>query len=309
LWNSGRTNVHLSAEEQKDLYEKGIRPAVEALHEDTTDWPASYEDEDWRAQRISDGSSFRVPLSEWCLPLFGDHLREELKSRHVDWADGLKFLHQVRAVAHHRPGENHRTALTGFLTEVGLPSILNDDANASDNDDDDDNWWIDVGLEISCPQYCLEWRTASHASVVERALRMSPHHSKEITSLANSNYSLDISSHLVDVAGCRIESGVGSCGPYNATYFRMHTTNKSPHDPHGYFHGKTIKGRDILKTEAAPAFCRELYGEYTNSAQRDDSNARIEVRVPLRYSFRVFRSFPEALILDSLLAFPRVAWW
>jgi hypothetical protein len=308
LWHSGRANVHLSAEEQKDLYEKGILPAVEALGEDTAHWPATYRDENWRARRINDGSSFRVPLSEWCIPLFGDRLREELKTHHVEWADGLKFLHDVRGVA--RPEGHHSTALARFLTAVNLSSILNDDANASDSDDDDDdNWWIDVGLEISCPQYCLEWRTASHASVVERVLQITPQHSREITSLGNSNYSLDTSSHLVDVAGCRIEFGGRSCGPYNATFFRMYTTNKSPHDPQGYFHGKAVKGRDILKAEAAPAFCQELYDGYVKSAQRHDSNARVEVRVPPRSSFRVFRSFPDALIRDSLLAFPRVAWW
>jgi hypothetical protein len=125
LWNSGRANVHLSAEEQNDLYENCILPAVEALHEDTTDWPATYPDEDFRGRRINDGSSFRLPLSEWRIPLFGDRLREELKSHHMEWvASNFCMMFVPEATT---------------ATVVGLPTTFNDN---------DDNWWIDVGLEL-----------------------------------------------------------------------------------------------------------------------------------------------------------------
>ena len=308
MWNARRTGVQLSAEEQAELYEKGIRPAIVALGEDATDWPATYQDELWRARRDKGGFAFRaVPLGEWCLPLFGDRLREELEERGVNWAFGFKFMHQVRGVkaaTHHSPlGRNPQGALDEFLAMVNLSTIGNDDGA-------DDDWWIDVGLEIHSPGHCLEWRTDSHASIVEHVLRISTQRSQEITSLGSSKYSRDISSHLVDVSGCRIEPGVRSCGPFRAKYLQVYTTDKSPtYHPQGQFHGKAIKGEEVLNAKETPAFCRGLYDAYCNSAAHHDSNARIEVRVPLQYGSLVLRSFPDALIRGALLAFARAVWW
>jgi hypothetical protein len=307
LWDARRTDVRLSAEEQAELYEKGIRPAIVALGEDATDWPATHRDELWRARRDNGGFAFRaVPLGEWCLPLFGDCLRENLEERGVNWAIGLKFMHQVRGVkgaTRHSPqGNNPQAALNEFLDMVNLSTINNNDGA--------DDWWIDVGLEIHSPGYCLEWRTDSHPSIVEQVLRITPQQSQAITSLGSSKYSRDISSHLVDVSGCRIEPGERSRGVYRAKYLQMYTTDKSPtYHPQGQFHGKAIKGEEVLNAKGAPAFCRGLYEAYCNSADHHDSNARIEVRVPLRFGNLVLRNFPDALIRGALLAFLRTVWW
>jgi len=309
LWNADRASVHLSTAERTELYEKGIRPAVVSLHEDCTDWPATYQDEVWRARRDRGGFAFRgVPLGEWCLPFFGDSVREELRRREVRWANGLKFMHQVRGLkgaTHHNPfANNPQGALREFLTTVGLPTIIDD------NGDDDDEWWIDIGLEVHSPGYCMEWRTDSHAKVVERVLSITSQQSQRVTSLGSSKYSRDISSHLLDVSGCRIEPGVQSSGLYRAVYFQMYTTDKSPtYHPQGRSHGKALSGEQILRAKEAPAFCRGLYEAYCNSALHHDSNARIEVRVPLEVGHRALRSLPDNIIRSSLLAFERAVWW
>jgi len=235
--------------------------------------------------------------------MLGDRIRGELRNHDVAWANGLKFMHQVRGLrgaTHHNPvANNPREALKAFLGTIGLSTIIEDN-------DDDDIWWIDVGLEIHSPGYCMEWRTDSHAEIVERVLSISEQQSLRITSLGSTKYSRDISSHLIDVSGCRIEPGAQSRGPYNVAYFQMYTTDKSPTF---LFYGKSLRGEKILKAKEAPSFCRGLYEVYCNSALRHDSNARIEVRVPLEVGHRVLRALPDYLLRRSLLSFDRAVWW
>jgi hypothetical protein len=308
LWNADRTSVQLTNEERKDLYEKGIRPAIVSLHEDSTEWPATYEDEVWRARRKKGGFAFRgVPLGDWCLPHIGQRIREELQNRDVHWANGFKFMHQVRGLksaSRHSPlANNPLAALREFLETIGLSTIF-------DGNDESDLWWIDVGLEVHCPGYCMQWRTDSHAEVVQHALQLTAGQGQRITTLGSSKYSRDLCSHLLDVSGCRIELGVQSCGLYKAAYLQMYTTDKSStYHPQGRSHGKSMSGEEVLKAKEPPAFCRGLYESYCNSAQHHDSNARIEIRVPLEFGHQVLRGLPDTIIRSSLLAFERAVWW
>ncbi|KAI6111421.1 hypothetical protein F5141DRAFT_1003861 [Pisolithus sp. B1] len=309
LYSSTRKDVHLSKVESKELYEKGILPTIAALGENSTDWPATYTDELWRARKASGGFAFRaVGLASWCLEDFGDLLRRELDMHSVHWADGFQFFHQVRGVkntTHHSPsGRNAKRALKEFLGSVALGEILGDEIAG------EDRWFVDVGLEFSHPGQCFCWRTDGHSLVVANALQIPMEASRGITSLGSSKYARDLCSHLLDISGCRIEPGERTRGTFNTAYLQMYTTDKAPtYHPEGSFHGKAIRGQEILRAKHAPAFCKGLYEAYCNSATHHDSNARIEVRVSLQYGHQVMRILPDDIIRQSLVSFTREIWW
>jgi hypothetical protein len=299
----------LSNEERAELYDKGIRPAVENLQL-ATDWPASYLEEILSMSDNNGVSTFSTyPLSEDSLEEFGDSLRSELRDHGVDWAMDFKFMHYLHAVdGSTRHDQLHRKhALAQFLRSAGLNILLDNHNNLRCPDDDE--WWIDVGLEVAHQGHCLEWRTDSHASVVECVLRTTREQSQEITSFASPKYRRDLSTHLIDVSGCRIEH-VQLQDRYTVAFLQMSTTDKSPtYRPCRRVHGKAIRGNQILTAKEPPALCHALYDVYRNAARHHDSSARIHVVVPLQYGLSILRSLPDDVIRQSLLLFERAVWW
>jgi hypothetical protein len=305
LWTEDRGGSHLTADEQRIFYEQGIRPAVvETSPEDATDWPTTYRDELWRARNRKGGFALGTrPIASWNVWSFGQTLRRKLINGGIHWAADMVFFHQVRGVkstsVHTMDGQAAQAAYAEFLQAVNL-----------DIPEGETDWWIDVGLEFCAPGLCLQWRTDSHFHVVQDALDIRVGDAQRITTLGSGKYSIDFNSHLTGVAGCRVEPGSRAEGPFQARYLQMYTTDKSVvYHPEGRTYGKALTGKDVLNAKEDPAFCTGLYSAYVHARENIDSNARLEVRVPVSQAYSVLTRFGVRLMWDSLLGIPRNVWW
>lgn len=306
LYNERRSQF-LSQDEQRIFYEAGLRPAIERLQlERAAEWPATYNDEMFRARGVNGQLSFQTKIvPDWLLRELGDYLRESLEENGYSWGEGLVFLHQIRGVKH---STTHSTtaraaseALSKFLTSNSLPIIL---LNAPHS------WWLDAALEFNSKAgNCVAWRTDSHYHVVRAVTGISEYQAQRITKPGSSKYTRDMTSHLTQVSGCRIAPGAQARGPYDIAYIQMYTTDKSltfRQDQGRY--GKFITCERILKGKAT-AYIDQLYELYTHAIDNNYSLARIEIRLPLRHGYRALVSLDGNLIYNSLVSVPTDFWW
>ena len=270
------------------------------------DLPATLELERFRAQNRSGHLAFGTRmLPDYAVEDFGDFLREALESRHVEWAENLVFLHEIRGVKNatfHTPNESAAdTALAEFLEEYGI----------SDHDVlSNDNWYIDVGVEVASEdQSCLAWRTDAHNLIVRELGRLSPSRADSITKPGSSQYYRDLTSHMTEVSGFRISPGSRSRGEFDIQYMQAYTTDKAlTYRPDGPYTGKYITVKQILDRKAE-TYLDNLYKLYLTSAQTNFSCARLEVRVPLSYATKALNGFLNMRFERYLFSFPRKAWW
>jgi len=307
LYHENRTQ-YLSQDEQRIFYEAGLRPAVERLElEKSSEWPATYNDEMFRARGNNGQLSFQTKvIADWLLPYLGDYIRSSLSNAGYSWGEGLVFLHQIRGVkhatSHSLRTRSARDALRTFLGQNHLePAIL----------DLDNSWWVDVGIEVdSKEKSCLAWRTDSHFHIVHQVMGLSEYRADKITTPGSSKYTRDMASHLTAVSGCRIAPGDRSRGPYDVQYLQMYTTDKSLtyRQDQGHY-SKFITCTAILKGRAM-GYIKSLYDLYRNAIKTSHSLARLEVRVPLAKADEVLlHSIDEDILRDSLVSFPREEWW
>ncbi|GLB33116.1 hypothetical protein LshimejAT787_0100010 [Lyophyllum shimeji] len=307
LYHDQRSSPRLSQDEQRIFYEQGLRPAMEELLGDkAAEWPATYDDEMFRAR----GKDGRLALTtkmfpEWLVDQLGDQIRASLQDHGCSWGTGLVFLHQVRGVKHSSShsvdAECAQRALQDFIEENNLDLTSLQSSG---------EWWIDVGLEIASGEgNCLAWRTDSHYHVVKRALDITSDVAHRITSVGSSKYTRDMSSHLPAVSGCRISPGPRARGPFEVQYMQAYTTEKALiyRPDRGHF-GKFITCADVLNGKAMK-FIDDLYELYRNAIDTNCSLARIEVRVPLRHGAAVLLDLDEELLRESLVSFSRSVWW
>ncbi|KAJ4469609.1 hypothetical protein C8R41DRAFT_970774 [Lentinula lateritia] len=297
----------LSKEEKTTFYEIGLRPAIAALlPEDISDWPPTYDGELFRARKQSGHMSYQTKIiPELEVPNLVGRIRRNLEDANVDWAESFFFTHTVRGFKH---GTQHE--MNEDEAQLALDILLNH-ADLSRDATERGEWWIDVGLELcSDIQSCLQWVTTSHYHMVKEVLKISEANASRITSLGSSKYQKDIVSHIMDVAGCRIEPGSRAQGEYEAVYFQLYTTDKAiTYNPEGRHHGKAISTNLAMGPTQPPTFISGLFELFTDAMTRNSSNARIEVRVPIRHATRVLVTIDVDLVRRNLLAFPRSTWW
>jgi len=309
LHSEDRRSSKLTHEEQEKFYERGLRPTIEALApEKSAEWPVTYRDELTRARRRTGHFSMQgkmVPRN--ILPGFGDALRHFLEVNGVAWGSDLFFLHQVRGMKatteHHMDPQSARASLHEFLFENSIPEASTQEGI----------WYIDVGLEISSVEgMCLLWRTDSHSHVVQRVTGISEQHAIRITELGSQQYARDLSSHLLDVSGCRITPGRQGEGEFEVSYLQMYSTDKSlTYNPEGIYFSKAMLCVEAIGKVQPPSFTESLYHLYRNASLSRNSNAkaRVEVRVPIQHATTVLNNLTYGLIQRSLVAFTNESWW
>jgi hypothetical protein len=306
LCKAGRRTPFLSQDEQKLFYEKGLRPAIQHILGDiSAEWPATYNDEMFRARGHNGQLSFQTKVvPQWKLHLLGDTIRYYLELNGSSWAKGLVFLHQIRGVKHSSfhsfDTDSADKALRSFLQESNLHHAVFGSGT----------WWVDVGIEISSPEKsCLSWRTDSHFHLVEAALEISANTACRITSVGSSKYTRDLVSHMPAVSGCRITPGPRACGPYDVQYFQAYSTDKALIYCQERGHsGKFITCTEVLKGKAKN-YIQNLYNLYANAIDNNNSLARLEVRVPLCYATEVLLNLDDDLLQSSLVSFTQSIWW
>ena len=308
LYHSQRSTSLLDQSELATFYEKGLRPAVESLSPAAAaEWPPTYQAEMFRARGKHGTLALQTKtLGKWLVRELGDAIRTALRRNRVPWGEGIIFMYQIRGV---KASNVHRTSAR--WAQLSLNELFNKNSITVEAIDRGD-WWVDVGVEISSgTEECLAWRTDHHVHIVEHVLSISASNAQRITSPGSSKYIRDLTSHLTAISGCRITPGVRAEGIHEAIYLQMYTTDKAViYRPEGAHFGKYLTGREILENKA-DTYCRGLYDLYTDSAYKNNSHARIEVRVPYAHAADVLVDIPsvQELFISSLIRVPTVVWW
>ena len=282
LYTKERISPRLSTDEQATLYNKGIRPSVdELLPFEKNDWPANYEGEIFRAARRRGGISYQTKvINDMVVNSFVDTIRTKLVEHGIDWGQGAFVIHMVRGMkASTRHSVSRQAAmeeLKKFLREMDI-----------DPDYDNDCWYIDVGLEISSEEdNCFQWLTTSHPSMLEWILGLPEHDAIRLGTFGSTRYQRDISSHLPQLSGCRVEPGVRGAGRYMAVYYQQYTSEKAlTYNPEKGDHGKTITMKEAMGNKQPANFCDKLYQTFIDAKENNASAARVEVRVPVGSRF------------------------
>ncbi len=303
----------LTQEEQRIVYNDGLCPAMHDLMEHAAnDWPPTYADELFRAQKRNGSYSFTTKgVPGYLLSPLGDLIRQKLSNAGHAWGNSMRFLLQVRGIKHttqHQLDEDAaELAFQELFRELGIHYPPWNDIDA----DADDLWFADIGVEITSERGdCLQWRTDRHAQVVKHALQISEANATRITSLGSGEYERDVVAHLLQVSECRIKTGSRSQGFYRARYVQLYTTDKAlTYSPEGGHYGKFMQVSDALTKNQPPTFTTKLRQLYIHAMDRNASHCRIELRVPLARGTKVLLNFPRHLLESSMVSFPKLVWW
>jgi hypothetical protein len=298
LFVEGQT-VQLHADRKADLYNNGIIPALTHVNpEDVQNWPPTYEDSLFRARNKNGTLQYGTrPLASFDVALFSQELKRRLTETHA-WARDMVYLIQIKGVK-----EANRHNPNDYDSETALQHLL------SNLDTSSGTWFVDVGLEISEPEKAYQWRTDGHAAVLQHALSVNRAQATRATSSTSNNYERDISAHLLDLSGCRIDLNGHSKGPHGVEYIQLYTTDKAVvyHLERGR-HSKFMTGNQALQGQP-PKFTQDLYSAFYNAGNSNDCAARVELRVPLDAAATVLLGMPDELLMESLVVFPRKVWW
>jgi hypothetical protein len=306
LVSEGRKGSQLSKIEKTEFYELGLRQAVaELLPYDISDWPPTYDAEMFRAQKRSGYVAYQTKLiPQWKVLSLGGVIRTKLQDNEVDWAQGFFFSLTVRGTKHATQHSMDADSASQALDEFLADAKISRDATAHGS------WYIDVGVEYSAGDTCLQWTTSSHFHILKDVLRVPELHASRITTPGSTKYARDMVSHLPAVSGCRIEPGVQAEGEFHAVYFQMYTTDKAiTYNPEGGYHGKAITMAAAMGATQPPAFLNGLFNLYKTAMEENSSNARVEVRVPFSKATEVLLSIDSRVVRNSLLGFTRAEWW
>ena len=307
LYNPQTRSPFLSQEDQTTFYEQGFLPAVKELCADrSAEWPARYTDEMFRARGRNGTLSFQSKMiPQWNVEELGSTIRRKLTAAGIPWSEGILFLHQIRGTkdsSYHSVTHNAaQQALEEFLSmeDLDLQTITSTG-----------RWWIDVGVQVtSTDKNCLAWRSDSHGRIVQELCQVTERAARSLTSIGSSQYTRDMTSHLPQVSGCRIQPGVRAQGPYGVAYLQLYCTDKAItyRLDQGHY-GKFITCRDVVKGKEKH-FIEDLYGLYINAIDNNYAQARMELRVPIEFATQALVDFNTNTICNGLLLFPSVEWW
>ena len=312
----------MTGEEQATLYEKGLRPAIDYLLPfDKNDWPATYEGEVFRAANRGGGISYQTKeVNELVVPDLIGQIRMELEQRDVEWGNGAFVIHMVRGT---KASTKH--SVSQAAADYALEQYLDDmDIRIMD----EDIAYVDIGLEAaSSIDNCLQWLTTSHCHLLQSTLGIDQRHAVRISTLGSTKYSRDISSHLPQLSGCRVEPGTRAEGQYRAVYYQQYTSEKSlTYNPGKGYHGKSITMKEAMGKKQPCDFASDLYQTYLDAMDNNASSARLEVRVPVRgelvaygedeeeiyaadYGSQVLTSISNTILKRSLVSYSKETWW
>ena len=304
------------------FYEKGLRPCIaEILPGVALNWPPDYLTAVSRACEELDtnsipGRNFRsemIPPS--LLGKFVSKLCQQLELNEIGWAEDFFFVHTVRGLKHatRHPKTQEAVGLAALALDKAL-KIAHIPLHATSYG----SWWIDVGLEFSSKKgECLQWMTEAHNDVVQHALGIDPITAKRITTLGNQKYSRDLEGHLPGVSGCRVETKIQYGGRLGAAYLQLLTTERSamhvpsriPDEPVSIFE---TMGDGYPAYPGPVTFNMDRITTYLDAARTATqvlTNARIEIRLPLKTAKDILMNVDDHPFRKSLLSISRLHWW
>lgn len=288
---------------------------------DKNDWPATYDGEVFRAANRGGGVSYQTKeVNDLVVPELVGEIRMQLDNNDVEWGDGAFVIHMVRgtkASTKHTVSEGAaRRALKEYLDGMDINLL------------DEERWYIDVGIEISSGiDNCLQWLTTSHSHLIKFCIQNDDRNANRISTLGSTKYNRDISSHLPQLSGCRVEPGKMAEGIHHTVYYQQYTSEKTlTYNPGKGFHAKNIPMKEAMGRTQPCKFVNDLYQTYLDAKEDNASAARIEVRVPVRGYFicmdqdgeeiyegdhgsSVMTRVSDSLLKRSLVSYTKETWW
>ncbi|KAI0681865.1 hypothetical protein C8T65DRAFT_597980, partial [Cerioporus squamosus] len=198
--------------------------------------------------------------------------------------------------------EDRERACNMFLETINTERIV-----------DLDNWYIDVGLEIRHEGHVVQWLRDAHPELLALALpSVTAARAAQVENL--SAFHRDVSGHLYDLAGFRVEPGARG-DPDKVVYINLYTTDKAVtyqlHD--GIFRPRRASDlypgplphllEDLDRILESFAVCAGSEGNL------QEGTARMETRVHFSHVHETLRRFPERLLADSVISYPSDVWW
>ena len=291
------------------IYNKGILPTIKAiLPERAAHWPPSYTTELIRAADNRGKFHFgSVDLPEDTLPVFAANLRTALAAQ--PRLGKPYFQLEIRGskcafscpLDVDDPSERERM-FNLFVENINLELISNPD-----------NWFVDVGIEIHQPGHVVQWLSDAHNHIVSHCLpSLTAQEATRVTAL--SAFHEDLSRHLYDLSGFRVEPGERGRAD-NVVYINCYTTDKTiTYQLHsGIFRQRTAAD---LYPGPLPKLCEDLSKIIDTFAicggsegHTQDGTARLETRVRLSSVHDTLTSFPQELLQVAVVSFPNEDWW
>ncbi|KAL7283872.1 hypothetical protein ACG7TL_001142 [Trametes sanguinea] len=293
-----------------DLYNIGILPAIQSVvPEMRAHWPPSY-------QAAAD--LYRDPRGRYhfgSVDVPADSLEEFAHTLHDNLADHPRlgdfyFMIELRGTKGMFSFPFHDAQARHNMFNYLIEHI---DLEAENTLNNLNNWYCDVGMEISRPDHVVQWMAAAHHRLLAHALPSK--NDDDISRLVEgSNFAVDLSGHLFDLAGFR--TSPGSRGRADQVrYVNVYTTDKavtyqlhqgafSPHRGSQLYPGtlpRLIK--DLAVIARTFSECAGVNG------QLQDGTARFEVRVSIQRALHVITTFPDDLLRHSAICIPNTIWW
>lgn len=302
-------NPAIRTEMRTYIYEKCLRPAI--LHVDPFNqsrWPITY-GEAMKLYRDEKGQFHfgSIDLPPRFLHEFSTKLLELLQ-KHERLKDAF-FLHEMRGM---KGGTHYDNAADPAARKKAVEFVFRDLDFSRLTEDD---WFLDVGTEFSCQGFVLQWLTVGHRYVLQTALpSASP---EQISAILQSSqqFKLDIAAQLGDLGGFRSEPGSRGAKDKVSHLITYQTDKAATYQLHnGIF--KRRKAWNVLpgwdkKYWKKMEWIAQTFETCAGDTERSplESNARLEVRVPLSKAYGALLDFPESVARQSIAAInPQVFW-
>lgn len=289
------------------IYDQAIHPAIRKLMpESLARWPASYAVA-FAASKDSRGQIHyqSVDVPEALLGRFARHVRAAL-NRFPRFEDSV-FQIEIRGTkgAYSFPfndADAREYAFNLFIERL-------DNTRMGPHD----NYYVDIGVEIHHDGHCVQWLDAAHQRLLAHALPSAS--SAAISALSRSSkMHKDISGHLFDLSGFRVETGTKGTAD-KVVYVNVYTTDKAVtyqlHD--GIFRERRASELfpgpfphlidDINSISHTFAVCAGSQGT------TQDGTARYELRVKMSNVDTALTTFPHELVQLSVVSIPNDIWW
>ncbi|KAF7974465.1 hypothetical protein HWV62_12106 [Athelia sp. TMB] len=290
----------LEAEHKAAVYDTGIYRAIARVSpEAVTNWSADYQSALWRASKGNNQHQYSTHAvsRENTAAFFAEFRR--LMTREHPWAAGMVFMVQIQGLKEATQHSCDRAEAEGQLNLLLHPFYLQEGA-----------WFVDVGLEISIPGQCLQWRSDGHLPLLQRCLDISYEDALAATKLQNRKYCRDMAAHLPDLSGFRVELNSRQGGAYHAAYAQAYTTDKGQtyhiSDKH---HSKRLTGHQAV-VGLPPKYINDAFSAYRAASLSTDVSARLEFRVPIEFATTVLiNGIRQWLLEKCLVVYSKNAWW
>ena len=290
------------------VYEQCLRKAATAVNPfDQSQWPITY-NAAMTLYRDQKGTLHftSIDMPSNLLGAFGEKLLQLLDK--YDGLAGAFFVHELRGTkgaSHHDPydEEARRAALDSVFHLFNRAAMIPEE------------WYIDIGLELRHKGHVLEWLTRGHRRLLKFLLPSTSQEKIDAILKSRGRYKCDLSAQLGDLGGFRLLPGSDGRAD-EVSYINVYTTGKSAtyqlHE--GIFKRrkswhlfpgcleKLVK--DLERISEIFRLCGDI--QATGGLE---SNARLEIRVPLYKSQAVLLQFPDKLIQDTVVEYDCATWW